>query len=126
MFKDIMKDNDKQAQYTLFGGKIIVLGGDFRQILPVIVNGARTDIVLSSLKHSYIWPHVDIKHLSINMRALLGSKENQEKQKEFVNYLLRIGNGEETNIKIKINDEIEEDLIQVQDEMICKSKNLDD
>jgi ATP-dependent DNA helicase PIF1 len=40
--------------------------------------------------------------------------------------LLRIGDGEETNINIKINDELEDDLIQVQDEMICKSKNLDD
>ena len=84
------------------------------------------DIVLSSLKHSYIWQHVDIKYLSINMRALLGSKENQEKQQEFVDYLLRIGDGKETNIEIKNNDEFEEDLIQVQDEMLCKSKNLDD
>ena len=36
-FKDIMKNENE-----LFGGKVIVLCGDFCQILPVVVRGGRT------------------------------------------------------------------------------------
>ena len=37
---------------TLFGGKLIVLGGDFRQILPVLKNGFRSAIVEDIIKNS--------------------------------------------------------------------------
>jgi len=32
-----------------FGGKLIVLSGDFRQILPVVTKGSIADIVTASL-----------------------------------------------------------------------------
>ncbi|XP_065315463.1 uncharacterized protein LOC135924333 [Gordionus sp. m RMFG-2023] len=51
-FQDIMK-LDKP-----FGGKIIIFGGDFRQILPVIKRGGRCEIVNSTLKRSYLWSHI--------------------------------------------------------------------
>jgi len=35
-----------------FGGKLIVFGGDFRQILLVITKGGRADIVVASLPRS--------------------------------------------------------------------------
>ena len=35
-----------------FGGKIMVLGGDFRQVLPVVKRGTRAQIVDSSLRMS--------------------------------------------------------------------------
>jgi ATP-dependent DNA helicase PIF1 len=35
LLKDIM-END-----VFFGGKVIVLGGDFRQVLPVVPHGSR-------------------------------------------------------------------------------------
>ena len=42
---------------VLFGGKVVVLGGDFRQILPVVPRGNRGQIVAASLKRStIIWP----------------------------------------------------------------------
>ena len=44
-FKDIMKIDNSDAENMLFGGKVIVFGGDFRQILPVIPHGKRNDIV---------------------------------------------------------------------------------
>ena len=46
--KDIMH-NDR-----LFGGKVIVFCGDFRQILPVVPRGNRYDIIHASLNASYI------------------------------------------------------------------------
>jgi len=44
-FKDLMNNNEK-----LFGGKVVVLGGDFRQILPVVIRGTRGQIVDARLK----------------------------------------------------------------------------
>ncbi|XP_050878203.1 uncharacterized protein LOC127082025 [Lathyrus oleraceus] len=41
----------------LFGGKVIVFGGDFRQILPVVPRGSRSDIIHSTINSSYIWDH---------------------------------------------------------------------
>ncbi|KAI3695198.1 hypothetical protein L1987_78188 [Smallanthus sonchifolius] len=53
--KDIFCCDNCNNSELLFGGKVIVFGGDFRQILPVIPNGSRQDIVNASLSSSYIW-----------------------------------------------------------------------
>lgn len=52
-----------------FGGKVILLGGDFRQVLPVIKHGGQADIIESSLKRSFLWSLVKTLHLTINMRV---------------------------------------------------------
>ncbi|GAU22698.1 hypothetical protein TSUD_138210 [Trifolium subterraneum] len=39
--KDLMGKVDKENRNKPFGGKVVVLGGDFRQILPVIRKGSR-------------------------------------------------------------------------------------
>ena len=69
-----------------FGGKFDIFGGDFRQILPVVRRGTRTDIVRSSLKSNDIWKRVRSFTLRKNMRA-------DPQAKEFSDYLLRIGEG---------------------------------
>jgi hypothetical protein len=38
-----------------FGGKTIVFGGDFRQVLPVVRKGSRAQIVDTSLRRSELW-----------------------------------------------------------------------
>ncbi|CAN6859813.1 unnamed protein product, partial [Brassica oleracea] len=43
-----------------FAGKVVVLGGDFRQVLPVIHGAGRPEIVLESLNSSYLWKHVQV------------------------------------------------------------------
>jgi ATP-dependent DNA helicase PIF1 len=40
---------------TPFGGKTILLCGDFRQILPVVKRGTSVDIINACIKNSYIW-----------------------------------------------------------------------
>ena len=47
-----------------FGGKPIVLEGDFRQILPVVAAGTRKDIIASSLVSSPLWRHAHILRLT--------------------------------------------------------------
>jgi ATP-dependent DNA helicase PIF1 len=66
-----------------FGGKIVVLGGDFRQVLPVMRKGSRAQIVDASLQRSYLWE--SMRHLKLvrNMRA--------QSDPWFADYLLRIG-----------------------------------
>lgn len=39
---------------SIFDGKVIVFGGDFRKIHHVVPRGTRSDIVYSSLNVSYI------------------------------------------------------------------------
>ncbi|GBM42449.1 hypothetical protein AVEN_116213-1, partial [Araneus ventricosus] len=38
-----------------FGGQVILLGGDFRQVLPVILRGSRTLTLANSLKKHALW-----------------------------------------------------------------------
>ncbi|XP_076937964.1 uncharacterized protein LOC143605899 [Bidens hawaiensis] len=70
-----------------FGGKIMVMGGDFRQMFPVINRGTRAQIVDSSLRMSLIWSLTKKMRLTINMRALNDPR--------FSNFLLRVGDGTE-------------------------------
>ncbi|XP_076920615.1 ATP-dependent DNA helicase RRM3-like [Bidens hawaiensis] len=69
IFKDILKSD------SLFGGKVVVFGGDFRQILPVITNGSRHQIVNASLSSSNIWKNCKVLKLTKNMRLTVGSKD---------------------------------------------------
>jgi hypothetical protein len=43
----------------------MVLGGDFRQILPVVSKGGREAIISASLPRSHLWQHVMILRLHI-------------------------------------------------------------
>jgi len=69
-----------------FGGKVMLFGGEFRQILPV-VRGTRAHIIDATLLKSYIWDNVRRIRLTQNMRA--------KNDNWFAEYLLRIGNGTE-------------------------------
>ncbi|PWZ17976.1 hypothetical protein Zm00014a_012873 [Zea mays] len=70
-----------------FGGKTIVFGGDFRQVLPVVRKGSRAQIVAASLRSSYLWESMCHLKLVRNMRA--------KSDPWFAEYLLRVGGGTE-------------------------------
>jgi hypothetical protein len=68
-----------------FGGKVMVFGGDFRQMLPVVPRGTRAQITDATLLRSYIWKDVRKICLTRNMRA--------QSTPWFLDYLLMVGNG---------------------------------
>ncbi|XP_057451874.1 uncharacterized protein LOC130743658 [Lotus japonicus] len=47
--KDIMSSENRANANKPFGGKVVVLGGDFKQILHVIQKGSRQDIVTATI-----------------------------------------------------------------------------
>jgi hypothetical protein len=56
-----------------FGGKIMLLSGDFRQCLPVIPNSSRAEVVDAALNRSYLWQFFKVMKLSENMRVKLSN-----------------------------------------------------
>ena len=52
-----------------FGGKTVVFGGDFRQVLPIVRRGSRAQVVGASMHMSYLWD--SMRHLKLvrNMRV---------------------------------------------------------
>ena len=51
-----------------FGGLTMVFGGDFQQILPVVLNRSHTNILDACLRNSYLWNFMHVLKLRINMR----------------------------------------------------------
>ncbi|XP_022032739.1 uncharacterized protein LOC110933844 [Helianthus annuus] len=77
-----------------FGGKVIVFGGDFRQILPVVPNGGRQEIVNASLCSSYLWSKCKLLRLTKNMRLTIGRSTSDIKDiNNFAKWLLDLGEG---------------------------------
>ena len=69
-----------------FGGKPLLLGGDFRQTLPVVPRGTRAQIIEACIKSSSLWRHFRQLRLSSNMRT--GGTRT-----DFTEWLLKIGDG---------------------------------
>ncbi|XP_076905527.1 uncharacterized protein LOC143561290 [Bidens hawaiensis] len=88
--KDIL-NNERH----LFGGKSILLGGDFRQTLPIKSKASKTTIIYSSLPRSYIWKSFVVFKLTENMRLQRESLTSQQKEdiSMFSSWLLAIGDG---------------------------------
>ncbi|KAL2928062.1 ATP-dependent DNA helicase PIF4, partial [Bienertia sinuspersici] len=61
--RDILQSSNQNSLDKPFGGKVIVFGGDFRQILHVIPKGNRQDIVLSAINSSYLWNFCQVSKL---------------------------------------------------------------
>ena len=78
-----------------FGGKVVVLGGDFRQVLYVIHGAGRAEIVLASLNSSYLWKHVKVLKLTKNMRLMANDLSPGEAKdlEEFSKWILDVGDG---------------------------------
>ncbi|KAL3536629.1 hypothetical protein ACH5RR_005090 [Cinchona calisaya] len=81
LLRDLMESRE------IFGGKVVVLGGDFGQTLPVVRKGNKCDEIDTCLSNFRLWPKLQKLYLTDNMRARLDL--------EFTEYFFRIGNGTE-------------------------------
>jgi ATP-dependent DNA helicase PIF1 len=92
--QDIMSLVDPKNSSRLFGGKTVVFGGDFRQILPVVPKGSRADIVHATINSSYLWRKCKVLKLTKNMRLQYSNDDVENKNlAEFANWILDIGDG---------------------------------
>ena len=80
-----------------FGGKIVVLAGDFRQCLPVVKGASRSDTVKHCINKSHLWTNFKVFHLTENMRVRACGDPELE---AFDRWTLSIGNGEMEELQI--------------------------
>lgn len=80
---------DLRSNPQIFGGALILLSGDFRQILPVVPRSTPADEIHACLKSSHLWRHVQKFTLNTNMRVHL---HNDQSADRFSKQLLEIGN----------------------------------
>jgi hypothetical protein len=94
-FRDVRNSN------KLFGGLTFVFGGDFQQILPVILKGSRAQIVGACLQSSNLWgPRtMTVLKLEQNMRLNI----NIEAEQNFAKWQLEVGHGQHTDEECNIS-----------------------
>jgi hypothetical protein len=87
-FRDVLNNSDKP-----FGGLTVVFGGDFQQILPVIVHGSRGQTVGACIQRSILWSSITVLHLHQNMRlnTTIAAEHN------FARWQLEVGQGKHTD-----------------------------
>ena len=90
-----------------FGGKVLVLTGDFRQTLTVVPRATRAGVVDCCINRSYLWSMFKVMKLDINMRVRAsGDLELQR----FDDWVLSLGNGTAPTVKDTDLVEIDNDL----------------
>ena len=123
-FRNIMRNHQP------FGGKKLVLIGDFRQSLPVMPWATKQEVVSACLKTSELWHNIKVYHLTINERAkqnqffwtrVLHPMEHQQDSSDFANTLEEIGDG-----RYPIHNELGPDMIRIPTDWLSKSETIDD
>lgn len=109
--RDLMRNN------KIFGGKIIIFAGDFRQIPPVVAN-ARTnsDIRNASVKTSPIWRKLKTFTLATSQRC--------REDPEYAEFLLKLGSNRLPLHSITINNTTIKNFVNLSG--IDIAHNLDD
>lgn len=107
LLKDIMSTPD-----VPFGNKVVVLGGDFRQTLPVVPRGSRVEIIEATVKMSSLWRLFHKVSLSQNMRSFGQGAHNE--------WLLEIGSGE-----TQVLEGLPENTVNIPNSMIIDDDIVD-
>ncbi|XP_071739616.1 uncharacterized protein [Rutidosis leptorrhynchoides] len=92
---DILGAKAEENRRKLFGGMPILLGGDFRQILPVIPKGKRQEVVKACINRSDLWKFCQIHTLSRIMRVNEYTSDGtiDTRKQLFNKWVLDIGDG---------------------------------
>ncbi len=126
--QDIMAIINPTFKFLPFGGLVVVFGGNFRQILPIVPYGTKGDVITVALNRSSIWQHVHVFKLHTNMRVqrLLAqggahAQADATRQHAFVNYLQRVGEGAK-----RVYPFVGEDSILIPHDMCCNGPTVAD
>ncbi|XP_057418425.1 uncharacterized protein LOC130712617 [Lotus japonicus] len=86
-----MRLKNEDNVHKPFRGKVVIRGGDFRQIIPVITRGSKQEVVEATVNSSSLWKHYKVMKLSNNMQ--ITASETTDEAKE-IKGILKIGNGD--------------------------------
>ncbi|CAN1794795.1 hypothetical protein LINPERHAP1_LOCUS20417 [Linum perenne] len=119
----IMNRPSSGPGYKPFGGKTVLLGGDFRQTLPVVSEAGREESLDASLTRSYLWPFCHVLHLSQNMRIKESEVNHKDifEGKDFSEWVLAMGNG--TLPSTTFPDSTSPDWIKIPDLFLINPNN---
>ncbi|CAN6372728.1 unnamed protein product [Urochloa humidicola] len=97
--RDILSANDPSLSAKQFGGITVVLGGDFRQTLPVLPNAKKHQVLAASITRSPLWSQCIVMKLTENMRLQSPSLSDSQREhlKQFADWLLQVGEGKVPN-----------------------------
>ncbi len=106
-----------------FGGKTVLLGGDWRQSLPVIPQSSRGEIFVSTVQQSYLW--IDIKKYKLSVNERIRACGNDV---DYADFILQMGNGTLTTYDDAIlkSTSRSPSLIRIPDDMVFPSDDLED
>ena len=102
-----------------FGGKLMVFGGDFRQVLPVLPKASRGTIVSMIMKNSHLWKDMKILHLKINERV--NRSGNSADAQAYAKYLMNIGEG-----TLPQYDTLGSSVVRVANLLLHPNQNIED
>ncbi|GJY00786.1 ATP-dependent DNA helicase PIF1-like protein [Tanacetum coccineum] len=93
--RDILGYKNRCKRSVIFGGVTVLLGDDFRQILPVIPKGKRAEIVQSCINRYALWRFYQVFTLTRSMRVneYSANREVDYSKKEFNKWILDVGDG---------------------------------
>ncbi|XP_071715731.1 uncharacterized protein [Rutidosis leptorrhynchoides] len=120
--RDILGSKNEANRGKLFGGMPILLGGDFRQILPVIPKGKRQEVVQACINRLDLWKFCQLHTLSCIMRVNAYTPNGQidARKHAFNKWVLDVGDG--TVPASSKDGEDEPSWIKIPDEFICNPK----
>ncbi|XP_045033918.1 ATP-dependent DNA helicase pif1-like [Daphnia magna] len=108
LFQTVMKNRVEP-----YGGKVLLLGGDFRQCLPVVRHGNRVQVVEATIINNVTWPNFHQLRLVQNMRTTAGSQD-------YADWLIELGNGILPQIP-RLNNP---DVIEIPQDFLNIQRNL--
>nr|GEY82794.1 DNA helicase [Tanacetum cinerariifolium] len=90
-----LKDFGLPTPNTLFEGKSIMLGGDFRQTLPIKRKASKPEILDASITSSYLWPkfktYTRMQYMQLHQSEI--TEAERVRIQNFSRWLLNIGDG---------------------------------
>lgn len=97
LLRDLMGQIDPLLKNVPFGGKVVLFGGDFRQVLPVVPRGTKDQIVRSALNYSDLWGSITKLKLTVNMRVQRAVGADAAVLQDWADKLLLVGEGRAGN-----------------------------